>query len=66
MSDKTMEDIKNGNGLEPISSDSSQNDRPGITSEQRGQHGISHEIFTYNWTEKNRQGDRRDMNGRLR
>lgn len=55
MSDQTMENIKSGKGLEPISSDTSQNNRPGVALEQRGQDGISHEIFTYNGDDRNRK-----------
>lgn len=44
MSDKTMEDIKSGKGLPPLSNNSSSNTQSGMTTEQRG-HGITHEIF---------------------
>lgn len=44
MADKTMEDIKSGKGLSPLS-DSSSCNQSGITIEQRAEKGITYETF---------------------
>lgn len=45
--DKTMDDIKSGKGLPPLSSAEGSNHQPGITTEQRAEKGITYENFTY-------------------
>ena len=45
--DKTMDDIKNGKGLSPLSSAEGSNHQTGITTEQRAEKGITYEIFTH-------------------
>lgn len=45
MPDKTMEDIKSGKGLTPLSNNSNSNTQSGVTMEQR-EKGITHETFT--------------------
>ena len=53
MSDKTMEDIKSGKGLPPLSSNSDSNGHTGVAMEQRAEKGITHEIFTRHSDKKN-------------
>ena len=45
--DKTMDDIKSGKGLPPLSSVEGSNHQTGITTEQRAEKGITYENFTY-------------------
>lgn len=45
MSDKTMDDIKSGKGLPPLSNNSGSNTQSGVTTEQRGK-GITYETFS--------------------
>lgn len=45
MTDKTMEDIKSGKGLPPLSNDDSSSNQSGITKEQRGM-GITYGTFS--------------------
>lgn len=52
MPDKTMEDIKSGKGLPPLSNNSNSSTQSGVTVEQRGK-GITHETFTYHGEKKN-------------
>ena len=52
MSDKTMEDIKSGKGLPPLSNNSGSNTQSGVTMEQR-EKGITYETFTYHSDKKN-------------
>ena len=42
-----MDDIKSGKGLTPLSDSGSSNHQSGITTEQRTEKGITHEISTY-------------------
>lgn len=51
MSDKTMEDIKSGKGLPPLSNNSGSGNQSGVTTEQRGL-DINHETFTRQGNEK--------------
>jgi hypothetical protein len=53
MSDKTMEDIKSGKGLQPLSNNNSSSSQSGVTMEQRAEKGITHETFTYHGDKKN-------------
>mgnify|MGYP000103543715 CR=1 FL=1 len=50
--DKTMEDIKSGKGLSPISNNSDSGTQSGITMEQRAK-GITYETFTYHGDKNN-------------
>ena len=52
MPDKTMEDIKSGKGLPPLSNNSNSNTQSGVTMEQR-ERGITHETFTYHGEKEN-------------
>ena len=45
MSDKTMEDIKSGKGIPPLSNNNCSSNQSGITKEQRGS-GITYETFS--------------------
>lgn len=45
MSDKTMEDIKSGKGLPPLSSNSDSSGQSGVAMEQRAEKGIIYEIL---------------------
>ena len=45
MSDKTMEDIKSGKGLPPLSNNSGSSAQSGVATEQRGK-GITYETFS--------------------
>lgn len=45
--DKTMDDIKSGKGLPPLSNAEGSNHQAGITAEQRAEKGITYENFTY-------------------
>lgn len=45
MSDKTMEDIKSGKGLPPLSNNDCSSNQSGITKEQRGT-GITYGTFS--------------------
>ena len=53
MSDKTMEDIKSGKGLPPLSSNSDSSGQSGVVMEQRAEKGITYEIFTHHGNKKN-------------
>lgn len=48
MSDKTMEDIKSGKGLSPLSSNNNSSSQFGVTREQKVEKGITYETFSYN------------------
>ena len=48
MSDKTMEDIKSGKGLSPLSSNNNFSSQFGVTGEQKVENGITYEISSYN------------------
>ena len=51
--DKTMQDIKSGKGLPPLSSTTNQSTANGISTEQRGyDSGFSFENFTLNQQKK--------------
>ena len=52
MSDKTIENITSGKGLQPLPNSSNSN--PGRTIEQRSDKGITHETFTYNGDKTNK------------
>lgn len=52
MPDKTMEDIKSGKGLPPLSNNSSSSTQSGVTMEQR-EKGITYETFSYHGEKKN-------------
>lgn len=54
--DKTMDDIKSGKGLPPLSSAEGSNHQIGITTEQRTEKGITYETFTYHG-EKHSNGE---------
>ena len=45
--DKTMDDIKSGKGLLPLSSVEGSNHQTGITTEQRAEKGITYETLIY-------------------
>ena len=59
--DKTMDDIKSGKGLPPLSSAEGSNHQPGITTEQRAEKGITYE--TLHITEKSVQMENSDSEG---
>ena len=49
MSDSTMNDIKSGKGLSPLQgATQSAPKQSGVTTEQRAEHGVTHETFTKN------------------
>ena len=48
MSDKTMEDIKSGKGLSPLSSNNNSSSQFEVTREQKVENGITYEISSYN------------------
>lgn len=53
MADKTMDDIKSGKGLPPLSNNvGGSSTKSGTTMEQRAK-GITHETFTYHGDKKN-------------
>ena len=52
MADKTMDNIKSGKGLPPLSNNGGSSIKSGTTMEQRAK-GITHETFTYNGDKKN-------------
>ena len=59
--DKTMDDIKSGKGIPPLSSAEGSNHQTGITTEQRAEKGITYETFTYHGEKRSKgeQGFRR-------
>ena len=46
MNDKTMDDIKSGKGLPPLSENDDSTNQPGIVMEQRAEKGIIYEMFS--------------------
>lgn len=48
MSNKTMEDIKSGKGLPPLSNNYNSSSQFGGTMEQKVEKGITYEISSYN------------------
>ena len=52
MADESLEKIKNGQGISPQPNPSSGNTTSGITHENRGNTGVTHDKFTKNSDQK--------------
>ena len=58
MSDKILEDIKNGKGIPPLPNNGASVNRPGLTTEQRDRKGLTHETFSFNDGKKSRDNNK--------